>query len=307
MSHRRPDPTQAILEQRLRRALRLAADSIEPAGDGLDRIRTKIAAGPSPSVQLTGWAAWRSRYLTSILAMLTAVAAFLEPIAMRMWYAFCAVVDRVWYAFADFMEQFRPEDGGTGWARWLRPAAALTAAFLVVVGLSFAVTAVPSALIKVSGNHNPVGGGGSGNGAGGSGHSGSLDGNGGQIGQGGSSAPTSSPSCQPGSGGHSPTATPSTSATPSPTTTPTPTTSPTPSPSPSSGDSGSPTPSVTPTPTGSASAQATQSPSSPPGLPGSQPGSAAADGVPGPAVSSPRPGQAANPSASGSKSPCRAA
>ena len=302
MSHRRPDPTQAVLEQTLRRALRLAADSIEPAGDGLDRIRTKIAAGPSTSVHLTGWTAWRSRYLTTILAMLTAVAAFLEPIAMRVWYAFCALVDRVWYAFGDFMEQFRPKDGHTGWARWLRPAAALTAAFLVVVGLSFAVTAVPPAIIKAVGNHNPGAGGGSGNGEPASEHSGSLGSNGG-LGQGGSSTPTSSPSCQSGSGAasHSPKATPPTSASSSPTNTPTPT--PTPSPSPSPGDSNSPSPSVTPTPTGSATAQVTQTPSSPPGLPGSQP-SLDANAIPNPAATYPRHGQTANPSASGSRSGC---
>src|SRR6266704_1134091 len=47
MSHRRPDPRQAALENVLRNALRLAADSVEPAADGLDRIRARIAARQS--------------------------------------------------------------------------------------------------------------------------------------------------------------------------------------------------------------------------------------------------------------------
>jgi len=76
MSHRRPDPSQAMLEQTLRRALRLAADSIEPAGDGLQRIRGKIAAGPPPSL---GAAGWRARYMSGLLAMLMTAAWFSNP------------------------------------------------------------------------------------------------------------------------------------------------------------------------------------------------------------------------------------
>src|SRR5258707_669562 len=44
MSRRHPDPRQASMESALRSALRAAADSVEPAPDGLDRIRAKISA-----------------------------------------------------------------------------------------------------------------------------------------------------------------------------------------------------------------------------------------------------------------------
>ena len=299
MSHRRPDPRQAPLEQTLRRALRLAADSIEPGADGLDRIRSKIAAGPPAFVQTTrwtGWAYWCSRYFTGLLAAIGAVARYLEPIAMQMWYAFCAVVDRLWYAFADFMERFRPEDGGTGWVRWLRPGAAIAAAFLVVTGLSFAITAVPPALIQAAGNNTPIAGGGSGSGAPGQGHSSGVNGTGAPIGQSGSPSATASSSCKagPASGSPSPSASPS-PGTSSPTTSPTTSASPSPTPSGSSTDTGTPSPSPSPTDT-AASGQATPSP------PGSQPGSAA---VPKPNISNPKTVQTPNPSASGPRSPCR--
>src|SRR5689334_5811972 len=102
MSHRRPDPGQAMLEQTLRRALRLAADSIEPAGDGLQRIRGKIAAGPPPHLAATGWAARRARYSSGLLAMLMTAAWYLEPIGKR-----------IWYAFAEVAEQLRPDADDT--------------------------------------------------------------------------------------------------------------------------------------------------------------------------------------------------
>jgi hypothetical protein len=302
MSHRRPEPSQAILEQTLRRALRLAADSIEPGADGLDRIRTKIAAGPPPPVPMTRWAAWRSTYLTTILTMLGVVATHLESIAMRTWYAFCAVVDRVWYMFADFMEQFRPEDGGTGWVRWLRPAAALSAAFLVVVGLSFAVTTVPTALINVTRNHTR--GGVSGNGEPASRHSGSLGRNGGQTPPDSTSSGSSSPGCtsRSGSPGASPSAAPSKSAKPSPSSTPSPSLSP--SPSPSISGTGSPSPSVTPIPTDTPSAGQTPSQSAPPGLPGSSQSVSRDAQTAKPAGASPTTGPNPRPSAKGSRSRC---
>src|SRR5258707_9626914 len=75
MSHRRPDPRhQAGLEHALRHALRLAVDSVEPAADGLDRIRTKIAA--QPRVARTGWG---TTYLVGLVGMLSAVRRFREP------------------------------------------------------------------------------------------------------------------------------------------------------------------------------------------------------------------------------------
>ncbi len=116
MSHRRPDPRQAILEQTLRRALRRAADSVEPAADGLDRIRAKIAAGPTAPVQASGWAGWasragwRTRYLTGLLAALAVMARYLEPAWIRVRYAYGAVAER-----------FKPDQRAGGWIGWLRP------------------------------------------------------------------------------------------------------------------------------------------------------------------------------------------
>ncbi|HEX7996426.1 MAG TPA: hypothetical protein VF506_21110, partial [Streptosporangiaceae bacterium] len=166
MSHRRPDPSQAVLEHTLRRALRLAADSIEPAGDGLERIRGKIAAGPPPPMMATGWAARRARYLSGLLAVLMTVAWYLEPIGKRLW-----------YAFAELAERFRPDADDTRKLRWLRPVGALTAAFVVMAGLSFAITTVPPAIIDYTSHHShPVASGGSGGGGPSSGNSGSPNG-----------------------------------------------------------------------------------------------------------------------------------
>src|SRR5262245_65754038 len=127
----------------------MAADSIEPAGDGLHRIRTKIAAGPPPPIQMTSPVAWYTRYLTGLLAMLDVAARHLEPAGIRIRYAFGAV-----------MERFRPDAGVPGWIRWTRPAAALATALLVVTGASWAIASLPAAIIS-AGNRAPVAGGGS--------------------------------------------------------------------------------------------------------------------------------------------------
>src|SRR5215470_5364167 len=218
MSHRRPDPSQAVLEHTLRRALRLAADSIEPGADGLERIRTKIATGPPPTFMATGWAARRARYLSGLLAVLMTVAWYLEPIGKRLWYAFAELADR-----------FRPDADDTRKLRWLRPAGALSAAFVVVAALSFAITTVPPAIIDYTSHHgHPVASGGSSGGPS-SGNSGSPNGSGTQTSQGPSASPNSSTSCRTG---------PSSKASASP--------SPSPSPS-SSSASTSPSPSPSPT------------------------------------------------------------
>ena len=59
MSHRRPEQVPPGLDNLLRSALFRAVDSVEPAADGLDRIRAKIAAGRH--APLAGLAAGRGR------------------------------------------------------------------------------------------------------------------------------------------------------------------------------------------------------------------------------------------------------
>ncbi|MDR2983979.1 MAG: hypothetical protein LBV34_03975 [Nocardiopsaceae bacterium] len=287
MTHRRPEPGQAAFEQTLRRALRLAADSIEPAPDGLARIRTKIAARPAPA-QLTGWAAWRSRYLTGLLAALALVAKYLDTVGVRLRYAFGAVVER-----------FRPDSGVSGWIGWLRPAAALATTLLVVTGASWAIAGLPS--WSPAGNSTAYNGG-PGNGPHSSGNAGSVNGSSGPISNTGSLSPSASPSCV-----HSATANPTSSPLPSqgtgsPSSSPSPTsTSPSPSPTVTQTDTTS--PSDSPSPTDTPGGQAT---SSPPGAPGSQSddhaASADARTVP-PAVTTPKPHSSLPPS-SPSQSPC---
>jgi hypothetical protein len=118
MSHRRPGPGQVPHERTLRSALRMAADSMEPAADGLDQIRSKIAAGPPAPFQLSSWALWRSRYLPllprlpgvpGLLAALSAAARYLEPAGIKLRYAYGAV-----------MERFRPDARTPGGSRWPR-------------------------------------------------------------------------------------------------------------------------------------------------------------------------------------------
>lgn len=120
MTHRRIDPHQASLENALRRALWLAADSVEPAAGGLDRIRAKISA--RQRAERLGWAAaYRGRIGAGVTA------------------AFGAVVER-----------FRPDPDRAGRLGWLRPAAALATFLFVVAGAGWAVTALPQAISSVN-------------------------------------------------------------------------------------------------------------------------------------------------------------
>ncbi len=157
MSHRRPDPRQAGLEQTLRRALRLAGDSVEPAADGLDRIRAKISAGSPARAHWASWASgpgladWRTRYMTGLLAALAVAARYLEPAWIRVRYACGAVAER-----------FKPDRRADGWLGWLRPAAALATGLLVVTGASWAIAGLPQ-VITSSGNSGPATTAGSGN------------------------------------------------------------------------------------------------------------------------------------------------
>ena len=96
------------LEDVLRRALRTAADSVEPGADGLDRIRSRVSARrPAPSglnmAELAGRAIPSSSVLRNLLRVSTAPRAPLYAVVQR----------------------FQPRSDGIGWNRWLRPAAAV--------------------------------------------------------------------------------------------------------------------------------------------------------------------------------------
>jgi hypothetical protein len=274
MSHRRPtSPRQPALEGVLRIALRLAADSIEPGADGLDRIRAKISA--RQSAPLPRW-----RTFGAIVVLLSLLRRF-EPAVIWVRYAAGVVADR-----------FRPESehpGGLGWIGWLRPAAALATGLFVVAAASWAIAALPQLITQVNHSHHYTGGGGGG---------------GGGPASSSKSAPFSS---QNGSGSNSPAVSPSpsgsctTSAPPSPSPSGSPSISPSPTPSTSS-TTGTPTPSPTPTTSGTSGSP---SPSqSAPASTGTTTGSQTAQEVmaasaPGGAVVSP-----AAPSSSSSPSGC---
>src|ERR1022692_553771 len=230
MSHRRPDPRQAGLENVLRNALRLAADSVEPAADGLDRIRTKI------STRQPVQASWTSSTPAGVLG---SAWRWLEPAVIWLRYVAGAVVER-----------FRPDPDRAGRLGWLRPAAALATVVFIVAAASWAVTALP-AVIAPANNTGPFGsGGGSGSSAPAPAHSGgALDTSGtGGIGPAPRSSPGSSRSCRPGSAAPSSSASssPTGSSSPSPSRSSSPSTSPSPSPSPTDTGSGTPSPSDSP-------------------------------------------------------------
>jgi len=236
MSHRRPEPNQTALENVLRNALRLAANSVDPAADGLDLIRAKISAR-RPGL-LPGW--W-----TAVPILLWPLLRRLEPVA-----------DWLRYALGVIMDRFRPEPARAGrfaWLGWLRPAAAMATGLFVVAAASLAIAALPAVIITAnnsSTDHHTSGPG--------SGHpapSSRSDTDSNLPSAPGSTAPgsaTGSPSCP----ATSPPVIISASASPSGSPSPSPTTSPSPSWSPSPSPTGSPTGSGTPTPSDSASSSA---------------------------------------------------
>src|SRR5215471_15465822 len=179
MSHRRPtNPRQPALEGMLRNALRLAADSIEPGADGLDRIRAKISA--RQRAQLPRW-----RTLPPIV-VLWSLLRRLEPAIIWVRYAAGVVADR-----------FRPESerpGGAGWIGWLRPAAAVATGAFVVAAASWAIAALPQVIAPAShSSHYGPGGGG-----GGGGHAASrtaINSSPGWVSNSQTGSPSASPSC----------------------------------------------------------------------------------------------------------------
>jgi hypothetical protein len=125
---RRPDNHDRNLEDVLRRALRAAADSIEPGSDGIDQIRAKISA--RQDARRFSWHS-RARHAMStghrgrgLVPAGTWLAAALRSLADR----------------------FRPEPGRSGWLGWMRPVAALATGLLVMAAASWAVAALPAAI-----------------------------------------------------------------------------------------------------------------------------------------------------------------
>ena len=233
MTHRRPDSAPRDLEDVLRRALLTAADSIDPAADGLDRIRAKISVRRRAgfSLRMADLARAGSARIGGTQLR------YLRPVGVWILVALSAVGDR-----------FRPHPNSSGRYGWLRPAAALATGIFVVVAGSWAASTLPQAVAPTADQ-------GTGPGAlrvsppstrpaKSSGHPGTVPGS-----TGPSRSASGSPSCGPDTsrGGMSPPLSPSTSPTPSPSSSPTPSSSP----SPSQSTSGSPTSS--PSPSSSAS------------------------------------------------------
>jgi hypothetical protein len=255
-------------DRALRSALIAAAESVEPADDGLAKIRSKIVASQARraqwrfGVRVAGQSWWRS--LLPPRGWLPAVAA--------------AVADR-----------FRPDPNRAGWFGWMRPAAAVGTGLFVVTAASWAVASLPAAIspsgstapIKPPGatkthHPHPRHSGSQGfttSGSGSAGPSGQTGG-GKPGGGGGGAPPTATSSCSPtGSPSTTPSGTPSVSGTPTDTGSPTPTDSSTPTGTPTSADSTSPaSPGSTgsPTPGAAPSSGSGTDPASPP-----TPGSAA--------------------------------
>lgn len=221
----------------LRRCLHAEAESVEPGGDGLQRIRARLK---KPQPFLVAW----------LLAD--------SDVARPVFNGLEAAGDWCLQALRSVTDRFRPAvtvyGRGLG---WLRPAAAMTTAIFVVAAGVFAAMELPQAISQTGSLQLPFlqgsrPGGGSGR-PHENGHGTLMPGAvapGG--GPGGGSRPAgSSPSCSPsGTGKHgqppapssSPSSTPSStpSSSPSPSSTPTPTSTPTPSPTPTPSDSATP-------------------------------------------------------------------
>src|SRR5712691_215618 len=153
-------------EELLRRALRVAADSVEPAGDGLERIRVRLSP-PRPAfaawmMSATEPVALRLRPLLAWLRLRTGLAlAWIGPALGRIGPALTRIapaLGRIGPALgriAPALTRIGPALGragtaigrigpvlgwrraGNGWLKvrpaWLRPAAAM-AAFVVIIG-----------------------------------------------------------------------------------------------------------------------------------------------------------------------------
>src|ERR1700722_6284666 len=132
---RRPDPIAPELNVALRAALRLAADSIEPTNDGLDKIQTKIVA--RKTARASRWRARPARVGGADESWWRSLRPSIDWLLIRAWLA---------GALGAVIERFRPDPGRIGWLGWLRPIAAVGTGLFVVAGASWAVAALPSAI-----------------------------------------------------------------------------------------------------------------------------------------------------------------
>ena len=249
MSH--SEPWQRDLEGALRRALCMAADSVEPGADGLDQIRSRIRARRQlPSgwhmAELAGPAGLGS-FVRNLLSAGTAARAALHAAARL----------------------FRPGADRIGGYRWLRPAAALATGVFVVLAITWAITGLPQIVTSSASNGSVPGSAGGGVPvAGGSGPAGLRTGSQSPVMSPSSSSPASYPGRYHGStaSARPPSASPTVPASSSPSASPTPPAGSSPSASPTPSASSS--PAVSPTPSASCSPSGSPTPSgssSPPG------------------------------------------
>lgn len=277
----------------LRRALCTAADSIEPSGDGLERIRARLT---TPRPLLSAWlmAGYSDVALPALVRLWSALVSMLgwRPSGASRRSARGGFAGHSWQSgrlYAWYPGRLRggypgrlrgwhpgrlrgriPPSSGSHRYGWLRPTA-VAAAIVVAVAGGYALTQLQRTVSSTGAEILPLAPGKA------HPHAGSADGTAVSAAPGPSAPssagpapstafPSASPSCSPGStprqAQSTPTATPTASSSPAP--------KPTPSPSPSQ------TPSVTPTSTPSSTGGSTQAPAT-----GDSPGTASTAASPG--------------------------
>ncbi len=242
-------------EDILRHALHAAGESVEPAADGLARIRARLTT-PRPLIVAWLMAAWASRgrlvgyRLEPALSALagglgTALrsgARLVEPTTDRLRPALRftqPAFERLRPVLGWIAERLRPRaqpEGPSGRLAWVRPAIAMAAVVLVAIVGGFALSGLPHQISQMAQSILPSQTNNSSNG----GHGTRVNGSGQRI-----PAPTADR-------GASPTPTPTCTPTPRPTPTQTPRPTPTPTPTPTQTSTPTPTPTLgggTPTPT----------------------------------------------------------
>jgi hypothetical protein len=248
--------TRLDLEEILRRELHVAADSIEPAADGLTLIRARLSP-PRPLAiawLMVGWTSVGQPALLRVDQALVAFGDLLRAMARPVLGPLHPVTDRlrpaIQPAWSKARAAFGPRtESGSRPSRyaWLRPALVMAAVVVVAVAGGFALSGLPRTIQQAASSmlSNPAHATKHGQGP-------NVTGSGSKLAPSPSVAsptPKPSASCSP-SRKHK--------ATPAPSSTP----SPTPSPSSSPSVSPSPSPSVSPSPTPSDSTDAPTSGSS---------------------------------------------
>ncbi len=249
-------------EDILRRALREAAESVEPATDGLSHIRARLSTPrPLPIAWLmAGWetvsqlvmlwlepalAALAGRLSTALRAAeghLRPVTERLQPVAERLRPALGWLLAAFAWLRRAIKPQAGPEERPSRYA-WVRPVAAMAVVVMVAVAGGLAISGLPSQIAREGLNvfSSPP------HGSGGSAHTSGVSGGGQHL------QPT------PGATGRheaTPSPSPSCSAKPKPKPKPTPTLTPTATP-----DPGGPTATPTPSPSSTPTAGSTPTPS----------------------------------------------